>query len=81
MGSNLKSTRLQKGFSVEEIAKLADVKAQTYYKYEAGTRFPSRKVMLRLSSVLDASVESLFFANMIDHKSNLATRTKRKKGA
>jgi len=72
MSSNLRQYRESRGLSVDEVSTLAEIKAQTYYKYEAGTRFPSRKKMIRLAAVLGTSVEKIFFTDTVDHKSNKA---------
>ena len=80
MTKGLRAHREMRGLSVAEVATLTGVKPQTYYKYESGTRTPRREVMAKIASVLGASIEAIFFADMIDNESRIP-RLKRKKGA
>ena len=56
----LKAYRLRAGLSQEELADLVQVRRQTIYDMESGRYMPNTAVALRLSQVLDCSVETLF---------------------
>lgn len=61
MRAKLKQARIEKGFSVEEIAKKLNVSKAIYYKWEAGTRDPLLENARQVSIVLGKSIEELFF--------------------
>ena len=56
----LKAYRLRAGLSQEELADLVQVRRQAIYGMESGRYMPNTAIALRLSQVLDCSVETLF---------------------
>ena len=58
--NNLAQFRLKRGLTVIELAKQIGVTRQTIYAMETGAYVPNTLVALRLSQVLDVSVEELF---------------------
>lgn len=60
MKNNIRLQRVIKGYSQEQLARLADVSRQTINALEAAKYVPSTVLALKLSSILDKPVESLF---------------------
>ena len=58
--NNLAHYRQKRGLSAIELAKKIDVSRQTIYAMETGTYVPNTVVALKLSRVLDVTVEDLF---------------------
>lgn len=48
-GKNLKEKRLEKGFTQEKLAELADTDRTYIYRLENSKRFPSLQVLIRLA--------------------------------
>lgn len=63
MGINLKIARLKKDLTQDELCKLADIGRTTLSKLENGEGNPSRNLMIKLSEILDTTVEDLFFSD------------------
>ncbi|HIR92221.1 MAG TPA: helix-turn-helix transcriptional regulator [Candidatus Egerieimonas intestinavium] len=57
---NLRFLRRINGYTQEEISALLHVCRQTYTNYEHARRFPSVDILLRLSSLFQVPLESLF---------------------
>jgi len=62
----LKKARLEKGYTVAEIAKLLKVTPAVYYKWEDGSRDPLIENARQVSILLEKSIEELFFDNALD---------------
>lgn len=60
MKNNIRLQRVIKGYSQEQLAKLADVSRQTINALEAAKYVPSTVLALKLSRILEKPVESLF---------------------
>lgn len=60
MKNNIRLHRVIKGYSQEQLAKLADVSRQTINALEASRYVPSTVLALKLSRILEKPVESLF---------------------
>lgn len=56
---NLKIARIKKGLSQSELAELVNVQAFSISRYETGTQWPSIETLLRMSEVLEVSVDHL----------------------
>lgn len=59
--NNLKSARLEKSLSQEELASLVGVSRQTISSIETGQFNPTAKLALLLCVALDKKFEELFF--------------------
>lgn len=59
LGQYIRELREKKDISLRELAKKLDVSAAFVSDIELGRRFPSEKVLARLASALDVSVENL----------------------
>ena len=70
MREALKKARLEKGYTVAEIAKLLKVTPAVYYKWEDGSRDPLIENARQVSILLEKSIEELFFDNALDKTSN-----------
>ncbi|WP_313238374.1 helix-turn-helix transcriptional regulator [Sporosarcina ureae] len=55
----LKEYRKQKGHTQEELAELLDVSDKSISKWELGNGYPSKKNMMKISELLDVSLEVL----------------------
>lgn len=63
IGSKIKSARLLRGFTLEELAKkTGNITKQAISKYESGKSIPSKDVLLRIASALNTKI-SFFFAD------------------
>lgn len=60
MKNNLKVNRIIKGYSQEQLARLAGVSRQTIHALEAGKYVPSTTLSLKLSLILGQKTEDLF---------------------
>ncbi len=61
--NRVREARIEKGFTRDELAQLAGVTRQSIGLIEAGRVCPSTMVALRISRVLQSSVENLFWEN------------------
>lgn len=57
---NSKQDRIEKGYSVAELAELLGVSPSMYYKWEDGSRAPLLANAKQVAKVLDCAVEKLF---------------------
>lgn len=64
---NLRETRLKKGYSHEEIAKLLDISRSTYTKYENGINNPDIRTIIKLSEIFEVSTDYLLDVNIYEH--------------
>ncbi|WP_140937166.1 helix-turn-helix transcriptional regulator [Sphingobacterium lumbrici] len=60
MKNNIKINRVIKGYSQEELANLVNVSRQTINALEAGKYVPSTVLSLKISRILEKSIEELF---------------------
>ncbi|MHC8948479.1 helix-turn-helix transcriptional regulator [Sphingobacterium hungaricum] len=60
MKNNIKINRLMKGYSQEQLANLVSVSRQTINALEAEKYVPSTVLALKLSKILEKSIEELF---------------------
>ena len=63
MGDRMKSKRLQLGYTQEKVAELTDISFSTYSKIENAIQSPSLDTLIRISIVLDISMDYLIFGN------------------
>lgn len=63
MGDRMKSKRLQLGYTQERVAELTDISFSTYSKIENAIQSPSLDTLIRISIVLDISMDYLIFRN------------------
>lgn len=59
----IREAREAKGYSQHELAKLVHVKQPSVAQWEAGTKTPRVEKLLRLSVILDCSVDQLLDRN------------------
>lgn len=59
--SLLKASRLDKGYTEEQLAELAGVSVNAIRAYEAGDRVPRDEIKVKLAEALERPVEELFF--------------------
>lgn len=59
-GSFIKERRIEKGLSQEEVAKMLNIRQQTYGRYELGLREPGLWVILELSKILNFAPGEFF---------------------
>ena len=59
MENNFKLYRIQKGISVIDISKMLNVSRQTYTNYENGSYEPTLSTLLKISKILDVSIDTL----------------------
>lgn len=69
MRVKLRDARLSMKLSPDEIAKMVSVKLDTWYKYESGVRTPTMKRAKHIASILDCTLEDIFFDDQTDKKS------------
>lgn len=58
-GEALKAMREARGMTQAQICKILDIKPQTYNTYENGTCNPTIETLVRLSFILDCSIDNL----------------------
>lgn len=56
---NLRRIRKEKGLTMKELGKMTDVSESMIQMVEAGTRYPSFELLLKLGEALDVSVDQL----------------------
>jgi len=56
---NLKISRIKKGLSQSDLAELVGVQTYSISRYETGYQYPSIETLLKLSEVLNVSVDHL----------------------
>jgi len=56
---NLKIARIKAGLSQSELAKKVNVQSFSISRYETGTQYPSIETLLKMSEVLNVSVDHL----------------------
>jgi len=60
IGSNFKKLRAQKGYSLEKVARLADLSLNTIVRLESGTnKNPTIETLTKIAHALDVSVDDL----------------------
>ncbi len=62
----LKEYRKQKGITQEELAELLDVSNKSISKWELGNGYPSKKNMIKISEMLNVSLEALMIEEQKD---------------
>lgn len=58
-GENLKSARLERGFTQEQLADAVNVNRVNLARYESGTKVPSVAVLTELANTLNCSIDGL----------------------
>jgi len=61
MSFKLKAKRVEKGIQQKDFAKLLNVTPQYVYMLENGKADPRRDLMIKISEILDTTVNDLFF--------------------
>ncbi len=69
MREALKKARLEKGYTVIDIASKLNVSPGIYYKWEDGSRDPLIDNARQVSVLLGKSIEELFFGKQLDKTS------------
>ena len=64
MSSQIKIARVKTGMTQEEAAGKLDVHPTTLNKYESGARYPSGKVLQRMSAAYKVKMETLIDTNL-----------------
>lgn len=60
IGSNFKKLRAQKGYSLERVARLADLSLNTVVRLESGTnKNPTIATLTKIASALEVGVDDL----------------------
>ena len=60
IGSNFKKLRAQKGYSLERVARLADLSLNTVVRLESGTnKNPTIETLTKIANALEVSVDDL----------------------
>ncbi|MDE5771672.1 MAG: helix-turn-helix domain-containing protein [Ruminococcus sp.] len=59
LGENLKSVRLKRGFTQEQLASAVDVNRVNLAHYESGRKMPSVAVLTEIANTLDCSIDGL----------------------
>ncbi len=60
IGSNFKKLRAQKGYSLERVARLADLSLNTVVRLESGVnKNPTIKTLTKIAHALEVSVDDL----------------------
>ena len=60
IGSNFKKLRAQKGYSLEKVARLADLSLNTVVRLESGiNKNPTIETLTKIAQALDVSVDDL----------------------
>ena len=60
IGSNFKKLRAQKGYSLEKVARLADLSLNTVVRLESGTnKNPTIETLTKIAHALEVSVDDL----------------------
>ena len=60
IGSNFKKLRAEKGYSLEKVARLADLSLNTVVRLESGTnKNPTIETLTKIAHALDVSVDDL----------------------
>ncbi len=61
LGSHLKATRNDRGFTLEQLAEVSGLSARHIANIEKGDVNPSFEVLVTIAKVLDLSFDALFF--------------------
>ncbi len=59
MLTNLKNARQKKGLKQKELADLLDLSSKTISNYEAGTRDPDIKTLIKMARILEVTIDYL----------------------
>ncbi len=62
MSNKLKSKRMQLGYTQEKVAELTNISYSAYSKIENAIQSPSLNTLIRISIILDISIDYLIFA-------------------
>ena len=60
---NLKLERVAKGLTQKEFAEMLDIKPQSYQAYEKGVTLPTVENLIKISMLLNLSLDELFEIN------------------
>lgn len=67
----LKRYREEKGITQQELAEILEVSDKSISKWELGNGYPSKRNMLKISEILDISVETLLLEEKNDDKEKI----------
>ncbi|MEZ3488326.1 MAG: helix-turn-helix domain-containing protein [Lachnospiraceae bacterium] len=59
-GKRLRSMRMKRHYTQQQMADFIDVALRTYQGYEGETRCPSFELLVKLADILDVSLDYLF---------------------
>ena len=68
IGENVRTARLNKGLTIEQLAELADISDSYLGVAERGTSGFSVEVIIRLATILDVTTDSLLMENAPSNK-------------
>ena len=60
LGQNIKKNRERKGWTQEKLAEKADIHLSYIGQIERGIRYPSLKILFKISDALEANISDLF---------------------
>jgi transcriptional regulator with XRE-family HTH domain len=70
LGNKIKSYRVLKNLSPEQVAERLDISAKTYRKYESNENSPSLNMLEKLAEVLDQSVLDFLPESVVQNNTN-----------
>ena len=76
MSRAIKSARIKKGMTQEEAAEKLGVPPTTLNKYESGARFPSGKVLAKMSKLFKVPLDELIMTSISESESSKSTHPK-----
>lgn len=59
LGKNLRKERIRKGYTIEAFANEIGVSARLIYDYEDGFKFPCLDNLIKISLVLEVTIDSI----------------------
>ena len=76
MSRAIKSARIKTGMTQEEAAEKLGVHPTTLNKYESGARFPSGKVLAKMSKLFKVPLDELIMTSISESESSKSTHPK-----
>lgn len=71
LGNTIRTARIKKGLSQEQLAELVGITPTHLKHIESEHRKPSIEVLFRLSKILNLSLDSLIFSDISSHSASL----------
>ena len=62
LGENIRNERIRKGYTVEAFANEIGVSSRLIYDYEDSFKFPSLDTLIKISLVLEVTIDSILRA-------------------